>query len=120
MKYIKSFACKIKIIVNRAEDKGLKKTDYGNVEKDGKRRSVHYYKMEEALINEVKRSKSPYLHNIFRYYMSKYDHVVYYPFRNRTLDKIELLRPKPTFYGMLAVASICISWISTILLVSLI
>jgi hypothetical protein len=28
MKYLKSFACKIKIIVNRAEDKELKAKDY--------------------------------------------------------------------------------------------
>ena len=40
------------------------------------------------------------------------------PFRSRTLDKIELLRPKPSFYAMLAVASICISWICTILVMS--
>jgi hypothetical protein len=76
--------------------------------------------MEDALKNEVRKSKSPYFMNIFACYMAKYDHLVYYPFRTRMLDKIELLRPKPSFHAMLDVASICISWTSTILLVSLI
>lgn len=120
MKYLKSFACKIKIIVNRAEDKELKAKDFTRKGDQPKKRSLNYYKMEDALKNEVKRSRSPYFLNIFACYMAKYDHLVYYPFRTRMLDKIELLRPKPSFYAMLDVASICISWISTILLVSLI
>lgn len=117
MKYLKSFAIKIKIIVNRAEDKTVNTKNFYSDTKQPK--SEAYIRGEELLINEVRRSRSPYFLNLFACYMQKYDHMVYYLFRNRTLDKIELLRPKPTFFAMLGVATLCISWICTILLVSL-
>lgn len=118
MKYLKQFAVKIKIIVNRAEDKAL---DHKNIHQIHlKPKSENYLRMEDALIEEVRKSRSPYYWNVLACYLQKYDHLVYYPFRNRTLDRIELLRPKPTFFAMLDIASVCISWIATVLMVSLI
>jgi hypothetical protein len=76
--------------------------------------------MEEVFKTEIKRSRSPQFIYIFGCYMAKYDYLVYYPFRNRLLSQIDLLKPKPSFFAMLSITSMCISWISTILLVSLI
>ena len=45
--------------------------------------------------------------------------MVYWPFRKRFLDKIELLNPKATFYAMLYVATLCFCWIGSILMISL-
>lgn len=51
-------------------------------------------------------------------YFKKYDHLIYYPFRNRTLDKVDLLKPKSTFFITLIFTSITISWVTTVLVIS--
>ena len=51
--------------------------------------------------------------------MAKYNHISYYPFRNRTLERYDLLKPKSTFFNLLLISSLCIVWMSTIFLSSI-
>jgi hypothetical protein len=51
--------------------------------------------------------------------MSRYDHLVFFPFRNRVEEFYDLLRPKLSFYNMLVLTSCTISWMVTIFLASL-
>lgn len=85
-----------------------------------KHKSEKYYMMEEAFKNEIKKSKSPFFCYIYSFYMQRYDSIAWYPFRDRMMEKIDLLRPWFSFYVMLTVATLCIDWISTILLSALI
>jgi hypothetical protein len=119
MKYIKSFACKIKIIVNRAEDKMITLKDFNYHHRPEIEKDPNFVRMEEVFKNEIKRSRSPLFFNIFGSYMAKYNQLMYYPFRNRIYDKIDLLKPKSSFYIMMFVCSLCIVWMSTVLLASL-
>lgn len=117
LKYIKEFAVKIKIIANRAEDKNsqlLKQFNYQPKEAIAYNKS--YQQWEAVFKNEIKKSRSLEYCNLLAYYLSKYDHVLYYPFRDRTSDNFNLLKPKPTFYTLLVVTSCCIAWMTTILL----
>lgn len=74
--------------------------------------------MEQVFKVEVRKSRSASYYYIFGAMLEKYDHLIYYPFRNRTVDKIDLLKPKSTFYVMLVVCSLTVCWISTVLLLS--
>jgi hypothetical protein len=51
--------------------------------------------------------------------MSRYDHLVFFPFRNRVEEFYNLLRPKLSFYNMLILTSCTISWMVTIFLASI-
>jgi hypothetical protein len=51
--------------------------------------------------------------------MARYDHLVFFPFRNRVEEFYDLLRPKLSFYNMLILTSCTISWMVTIFLASL-
>ena len=121
IKYFKTFTTKIKIIVNRADDKTIsaKKYNYSN-KNEKKKRSAKFYRMEEVFKGEIVKSRSPVFSYIFGWYMAKYNFIVYYPFRNRALSEIDLLKPKPSFFAMLSITSLCVAWICSILLVSLI
>lgn len=72
--------------------------------------------METIFKNEVKKSRSLQFSNIMGAYMAKYNHVLYYPFRQRISDTVDLLKPKSTFYNLILVTSICVVWMSTIFL----
>ena len=48
--------------------------------------------------------------------LAKYDHLVYYPFRDNLSDTYNLLKPKTTFYALLIVCTACIAWMATIFL----
>lgn len=48
--------------------------------------------------------------------MAKYNHLLYYPFRNRSLERYDLLKPKSTFFNLLVISSLCIVWMVTIFL----
>lgn len=119
LKYMKQFAVKIKVITNRAEDKEMKLKDFNYKNRGEVLDNPQFKAMEKVFKDEIKKSRSASLYHIMAAYMAKYDHLVYYPFRNRVADKIDLLKPKSTFYVMLVICSLCICWISTILLVSL-
>lgn len=56
---------------------------------------------------------------IFRNLVAKYDHIVFYPFREKALEKYDLLKPKTTFYTLLFICSCCIAWMTTIFLTAL-
>ena len=116
LKYIKQFACKIKIIVNRAEDKAIKLKDYNYKARHALQNNESFNKLEVCFKNEIRKSRSLQFGNILKSYMHKYDHVLYYAFRDRTTDKYDLLKPKTTFYTLLVVTSCCISWMITIFL----
>lgn len=58
LKYIKAFACKIKIIVNKAEDKNVQLKDFNYQVKDETKRSQAYEQMETIYKNEIKKSRS--------------------------------------------------------------
>ena len=62
-----------------------------------------YLEMETVFKNEVKKSRSLQFCNIAGSYMAKYNHLVHYPFRDRTSDKIDLLKPKSTFFNLIVV-----------------
>jgi len=63
IKYMKGFACKIKIIANRAEEKWVKSKNFFLQNKSTK--SEKFLAEEQALKNEVKRSRSLYFLNVF-------------------------------------------------------
>ena len=114
LKYLKEFAVKIKIIVNRSTAPvDLKAFAYE--QKNLQVRDNPAYRQWEALFkNEVRKARSLLFWNIFTSMMAKYNHLVYYSFRDRTKDKYDLLKPKMTFYSLLVITSCCISWMSTI------
>lgn len=118
IKYIKQFAVKIKIIVNRAEDKEMEKKQFNYKARDNLEMNTEFKAMERVYKNEIKKSRSASLINIIGAYIKKYDHIVYYPFRSRYSYKIDLLKPKSTFFVMLIVCSLCICWISTVVFVA--
>lgn len=86
----------------------------------GKRKSKAYDKFEKIFKNEVKKSRSRDYFKIVGSYMAKYNHILHYPFRNRLTEKYDLLKPKTTFFTLLLISSLCIVWMSTILLSSII
>lgn len=59
--------------------------------------------MEAVFKNEVKKSRSLLFKNIIGSYMAKYNHIIHYPFRDRIADKIDLLKPKSTFFNLILV-----------------
>ena len=48
--------------------------------------------------------------------MAKYNHLIYYPFRDRISDKIDLLKPKGNFFNLIVITSLCVVWMCTIFL----
>lgn len=104
LKYIKSFACKIKIISNRAEDKNIQRKAYNyQPEREEVKMTPGYLEMEAVFKNEVKKSRSLHFKTIAASYMAKYNHIIHYPFRDRTSDKVDLLKPKSTFFNLIVV-----------------
>lgn len=75
--------------------------------------------MEGIFKNQIKKSRSLVFKNILRSYMATYDHIVFFPFRNKIEDEYDLLRPKIQFYNMLILTSCIISWMVTIFLSSI-
>jgi hypothetical protein len=57
LKYIKAFAVKIKIIVNRANDKNVQVKDF-NYKPPGSERSEAFHKIEQVFKNEIRKSRS--------------------------------------------------------------
>jgi hypothetical protein len=74
--------------------------------------------MEIVFKNEIKKSRSLEFINVIGALMAKYNHIIYYPFRDRTFEKYDLLKPKSTFFVLLVVTSLCIVWMITIFLSS--
>ena len=118
-KYLKTFSCKIKIIINRANDKliGLKDFNYKTMQ--GRKKSPYFEKLEAIFKNEVKKSRSLEYVTLVGAYMSKYNHIIYYPFRDKITEKYDLLKPKSTFFNLLVVSSMCVTWMITIFISSL-
>lgn len=56
---------------------------------------------------------------IVRNLIAKYDHLLYFPFRDRVLEKYDLLKPKTTFYTLLFICTCCIAWMTTIFLTAI-
>jgi hypothetical protein len=48
--------------------------------------------------------------------IAKYDHILYYPFRDKMTEQYDLLKPKTTFYVLLVITTCCIAWMTTIFL----
>lgn len=84
LKYIKAFAVKIKIIMNRARDQEVKVKDFNY--KGASEKSEAFQKMEQVFKNEIKKSRSLQLCKIFGNLMAKYNHLIHYPFRDRVSD----------------------------------
>ena len=80
LKYIKAFACKIKIIANRAEDKNVQLKDFNYQGKNEVKRSQAYEQMETIFKNEIKKSRSLQYWIIVKNLIAKYDHILYFPF----------------------------------------
>jgi len=72
--------------------------------------------MEVIFKNEIKKSRSLQFRNILDAYMARYNHILHYPFRNRVSDKVDLLKPKSTFFNLIFVNSVCVAWTCTIFL----
>ena len=72
--------------------------------------------MEAVFKNEIKKSRSLQFKNIVGSYMAKYNHVAHYPFRDKVADKVDLLKPKSTFFNLIFVTQLCVVWMITILL----
>lgn len=120
MKYLKAFACKIKIIINRANNKQIELRDFNYKSRnETTRRSPEFDQMELVFKNEVMRSRSLEYFNIVSTYMAKYNHLIYYPFRDRIFEKYDLLKPRSTFFNLLFVSTLCVCWMITILLSAL-
>ena len=85
----------------------------------GTKRSPQFDKMEVVFKNEVMRSRSLEYFNIVGSYMAKYNHLIYYPFRDKIFEKYDLLKPKSTFFNLLIVSTVCVCWMITIFLSSL-
>ena len=81
LKYIKEFACKIKIIVNRAEDKRMQLKDYHYQPRSVLSTNDTFNKMEALFKNEIRKSRSRHYMNIVLSYLALYDHLIYYPMR---------------------------------------
>jgi len=75
--------------------------------------------MEQVYKNEIKKSRSLHFGNIFKSYIAKYDHVIYYPFRDKIAEQYDLLKPKTTFYTLLVICTCCVAWMTTIFLSSI-
>jgi len=118
IKYIKQFAIKVKVIINKADDKETEKKQFNWEPNKNLSKNKEFKTMERIYKNEIKKSRSADLFNIWGAYLKKYDHLVYYPFRNRRSDRLDLLKPKSTFYVMLVVCSLCICWISSVILLA--
>ncbi len=56
---------------------------------------------------------------ILRNLVAKYDHLVFYPFREKALEKYDLLKPKTSFYTLLFISTCCIAWMTTIFLTAI-
>lgn len=48
--------------------------------------------------------------------VAKYDHIIYYPFRDKLLEQYDLLKPKTSFYTLLVICTCCVAWMTTIFL----
>jgi hypothetical protein len=114
MKYIKKFAVKIKIISNRSSDRNIQLKEYGYKLRHIK--SKAYNRMEAYYKNEIKRSRSLVYWNIVKAYIEKYDHVVYYPFRNKVAENYNLLKPKGSFFTLILAISLSSVWMLTVFL----
>lgn len=64
------------------------------------------------------KSRSLEYFNIVSSYMSKYNHLIYYPFRDKIFEKYDLLKPKSTFFILLFISTVCVCWMITIFLSS--
>lgn len=117
LKYIKAFACKIKIIVNKAEDKKLELKDF--TYHTPKPLPHAFTTIEGIYKNEIKKSRSLQYWMLVRNLIAKYDHLLYYPFRDKLLEQYDLLKPKTTFYTLLVITSCCIAWMITIFLTAI-
>jgi hypothetical protein len=69
LKYIKEFAVKIKIIVNRAEDKNVGLKDFNYKPRESIQNNPSYNKWETIFKNEIKRSRSLQYHVILGNYL---------------------------------------------------
>jgi len=114
LKYTKSFACKIKIISNRAEDKNIQVKKFNYDHREEIRQSPAFKKMETIFKNEIKKSRSLKFSNVLWAYIAKYNHIIYYPFRDRISDKVDLLKPKSTFFNLIVITALCVVWMTTI------
>jgi len=114
LKYIKAFACKVKIIMNRAVDKGIQLKEFNYSMRPELNLGPAYHRLERIYKNEVKKSRSLHFCTIFKAYLAKYNHLIYYPFRNRVIEKYDLLKPKATFFNLLAVVAVCVCWMISI------
>ena len=72
--------------------------------------------METIYKNEIKKSRSLQYCLILKNLISKYDHIIFYPFRDKVLEQYDLLKPKTSFYTLLVVCTCCIAWMTTIFL----
>ena len=119
LKYLKEFACKIKIIVNRADDKSVNLKDYNErqaLKKDDKPKPEAYKQLENIYENEIKKSRSLQYWMIAKNLIAKYDHMAFYPFRDKVLEQYDLLKPKTSFYTLLVICTCCVAWMTTIFL----
>lgn len=70
--------------------------------------------METFFKNEVKKARSLQYFNIFRQYMAKYDHLVYYPFRSKLKESYDLLKPKGSFFTLILTVTLATVWMLTV------
>ena len=114
LKYLKGFSMKVSIIMNRAADKGIQLRDYAYKLRDEAKKSKAFLRVEQVFKNEIKKSRSLVYSNIYAFLMSKYNHLAFYPFRNRDTEKYDLLKPKSTFFNLLTISGIATVWMVAI------
>ena len=68
-------------------------------------------KMENLFKQEIVRSRTLSFKWIFMHALDRYNHLVFYPFRNRALEDFNLLRPRTSFFVFIQIAGLTILWI---------
>lgn len=114
LKYIKNYACKIKIIMSRSKDKNIKLKEFNYELREGIKNTKIFNKIETIFKNEIVKSRSLFFWSIFRGFMNKYNHMGYYFFRDKLSDHYDLLKPTISFYNLLNILAVATVWMITI------
>ncbi|PCI27212.1 hypothetical protein COB52_05125 [Candidatus Kaiserbacteria bacterium] len=73
-------------------------------------------KMEGLFKQEIVRSRALSFKWIFMHVLDRYNHLMFFPFRNRALEEFNLLRPRTSFFVFIQIAGLTILWIIAVFL----
>ena len=76
-----------------------------------------YQSLEKVYKREVVKRKNFYFKNVFLLLVERFHRPFYLPFRNKTLEKLVLLRPPTSFYWMTYLTNLIFLWSLAILIV---